>query len=360
MATLTVYPDAHVESTSVDGCLNDYDASPGNRTWAELIATPGVTAFDEVDDYPIVNITASTTTDKWRTLYRGIFLFDTSALPDDCHITSATLSLYGEGKADTGSFAPDVNIYASAPATDTALVAGDFDSLGSIAFCDTPITYANWEDGTPGTANEFVLNAAGRAAISKTGITKLGARNASYDVAAVSPTWVSGATTSISCWFADKGATYRPKLVIEYATAAYVGVTTELCTNTIAEKSTGNGTITDLGTSAVTQHGHCWNTSTDPTTSNSKTSLGVASQTGQFQSAMTGLTPGTTYYVRAYATNTSGTTYGANVTIGASSTIGRRYIWIEGEELHFFGESGTERILEGTATTSSYQIMDWM
>lgn len=72
------------------------------------------------------------------------------------------------------------------------------------------------------------------------------------------------------------------------------------------------GNITDDGGSSVVVKGVCWNTTPDPTTSNSKTDEG--SDIGNFSSSMTGLTPGTTYYVKAYATNSTGTGYGNQVT----------------------------------------------
>ena len=62
----------------------------------------------------------------------------------------------------------------------------------------------------------------------------------------------------------------------------------------------------------VTARGVCWATTTGPTTSNTITPNG--SGTGTFASEMTGLTPGTTYYVRAYATNSAGTAYGNELT----------------------------------------------
>ncbi|HWZ22338.1 MAG TPA: hypothetical protein VNW06_06760, partial [Cytophagaceae bacterium] len=52
----------------------------------------------------------------------------------------------------------------------------------------------------------------------------------------------------------------------------------------------------------------CWSTTSGPTIADNKTSDGTG--TGTFISSITGLTPGTIYYVRAYATNSTGTTYG--------------------------------------------------
>ena len=76
--------------------------------------------------------------------------------------------------------------------------------------------------------------------------------------------------------------------------------------------ATSGGAVTNEGGAAVTAKGVCWNTSPDPTVTNNKTSDGTG--TGSYSSSLTGLTAGTTYYVRAYATNSAGTGYGNQVT----------------------------------------------
>lgn len=78
--------------------------------------------------------------------------------------------------------------------------------------------------------------------------------------------------------------------------------------NITSSSASSGGNITDDGGAAVTARGVCWNTSAVPTTSNNKTSDG--SGTGSFNSSLAGLNPGTTYYIRAYATNSAGTGYG--------------------------------------------------
>ncbi|MBI5944540.1 MAG: right-handed parallel beta-helix repeat-containing protein [Chloroflexi bacterium] len=94
-------------------------------------------------------------------------------------------------------------------------------------------------------------------------------------------------------------------------------VTTQAVTNITTTTATGNGNITALGIPNPTQHGVVWSTSANPTTEDSKTTGGSVSATGAFTGNITGLTPGTLYHVRAYATNTAGTSYGEDVTFTA-------------------------------------------
>lgn len=68
------------------------------------------------------------------------------------------------------------------------------------------------------------------------------------------------------------------------------------------------GIITNKGGTAITACGVCWSLSANPTIKNSKTTESVA--TGIFTSSITGLTVGKTYFLKSYATNSSGTSYG--------------------------------------------------
>jgi uncharacterized protein (TIGR02145 family) len=90
-------------------------------------------------------------------------------------------------------------------------------------------------------------------------------------------------------------------------------LTTADLTAITSTTATSGGNITTDGGSAVTARGVCWATTQNPTTAGSKTTDGSGS--GVFTSNLTGLLPGTTYYVKAYATNSIGTTYGNQVTL---------------------------------------------
>lgn len=92
-------------------------------------------------------------------------------------------------------------------------------------------------------------------------------------------------------------------------------VTTASITSIAGISAISGGNVTSDGGCTVTARGVCWNISTSPTVSNSHTIDG--SGTGSFTSSITGLTCGTTYYVRSYATNSQGTSYGSNETFTA-------------------------------------------
>ncbi|MDY6950138.1 MAG: choice-of-anchor Q domain-containing protein [Thermodesulfobacteriota bacterium] len=99
--------------------------------------------------------------------------------------------------------------------------------------------------------------------------------------------------------------------IIRTATLSTSGVS-----NIYPSKATCGGDITADGGSAITARGLCWSTSHDPTILDSLTNEGAG--TGSFTSTMTGLKPNTRYYVRAYATNGAGTSYGDEETFMTS------------------------------------------
>ena len=81
--------------------------------------------------------------------------------------------------------------------------------------------------------------------------------------------------------------------------------------------ATSGGNITNGGGATIIARGVCWSTSPNPTIANNITSDGTG--TGNFTSTLTGLSSSTTYYVRAYATNSAGTAYGNQVNFTTTS-----------------------------------------
>ena len=109
---------------------------------------------------------------------------------------------------------------------------------------------------------------------------------------------------------------------VSFTSLELATVTTQAVSNIAATTATGNGNVTDLGNPNPTAHGVCWNTTGSPTTADNTTDEGAKGSTGAFTTSMTSLTPNETYYVKAYATNTAGTSYGSEVSfqaLGAST-----------------------------------------
>jgi hypothetical protein len=94
-------------------------------------------------------------------------------------------------------------------------------------------------------------------------------------------------------------------------------VTTTIASNITLSSASSGGNVTSDGNSPVTARGVCWGTSTGPTINDNKTSDGTGE--GEFASTLTSLSVGTTYYVRAYATNAIGTAYGNEISFSPNS-----------------------------------------
>ena len=138
---------------------------------------------------------------------------NTSAIPDDATITGATFSLEGE----TGSYNEAGNlsfgITGFTPANPAVIATGDFDTVGSVLYSDTYINYADWKIGK----NNYPLNAAGLANISKTGYTSIIFRikddilNTTSEI-----TDNTTAYSSVKGYDSSAGGAFRPNLTVTY------------------------------------------------------------------------------------------------------------------------------------------------
>ena len=85
-------------------------------------------------------------------------------------------------------------------------------------------------------------------------------------------------------------------------------LTTTAISSITSSTASSGGNISSDGGASVTARGVCWGTTSSPVATGNHTTDGTG--VGAFFSSVTGLTPSTTYYVRAYATNSVGTAYG--------------------------------------------------
>ncbi|MEI7981804.1 MAG: FISUMP domain-containing protein [Bacteroidota bacterium] len=90
-------------------------------------------------------------------------------------------------------------------------------------------------------------------------------------------------------------------------------VSTSSVSKIASTTAVGGGNVTDDGGAEVTARGVVWSTTQNPTVGNHEGITMDGTGAGVFTSNLTGLAPGTHYYVKAYATNSAGTAYGAEV-----------------------------------------------
>ena len=203
--TSTFFPDADVETTSVDGQLDIETA-----TWA---GSHDAAAGDAARPSGATLSTRARLLAGNYFISRDIYLFDTSGIGSGQQVDSATLSLAGTGTVENNVDTTTYDVVASTPASNTDLVAGDFDQLGTTVFGEFAVS--GWNQ-TADTYNDITLT--NISAISVTGITKLGGRN-SRDTDNVAPT----GDNSIDSRSADTaGTTSDPKLVVVHSAAAAV------------------------------------------------------------------------------------------------------------------------------------------
>jgi uncharacterized protein (TIGR02145 family) len=116
----------------------------------------------------------------------------------------------------------------------------------------------------------------------------------------------------------EVGTGYGSEIKVTTFTGTAIPTLTTIPISDITSTTVKSGGIVtgDCG-SVVTARGVVWSTNTNPTISlTTKTSNGTG--TGSFSTSLSGLSPNTTYYVRAYATNSAGTGYGNEVTFKTS------------------------------------------
>jgi len=106
----------------------------------------------------------------------------------------------------------------------------------------------------------------------------------------------------------EAGTSYYGTTYTTSSAANYLPVFSALTNTSITYNSLAmSANVSEDKGQAVTERGFCWSTSINPTISNSK--MAVGSGLGTFSYTITGLSPSTYYYVRAYATNAAGTSY---------------------------------------------------
>jgi len=223
--TITVYPDPDQETSSVDGYFN-CDTSYGCGTAGNWNSVVNAAYSGSVDDSGgSMETNARDISGGRKIVRRAAILFDTSGMGANTVVNAASLYVM---PADIGTPSESVarhNIYSSNPASNTSLSTGDYSGFGSVAF-STSVPPSSMS------INSYViydLNSSGRGAIAPTGITKLGIREATYDVSNTSPVANDARVT----WYSaeQSGSSKDPKLIIDYGSTALAPISpTDLLT----------------------------------------------------------------------------------------------------------------------------------
>ena len=202
--SLTAYPDADPETTTVDGYVQNSGTS-----WSSVRdAAVGATANSSGITLRISSAALQIT--------RAFALFDTSTIGDSDTITAATLDLYVEADVINGD--NDGNDYlalvSSAPATNTALITADYNDIGATLYANTPDIGGLTADAY----NTLTLTATGRNAINKIGVSKFAVRMGHdyIDHPAVAENTVAPSSAD------NSGTSQDPKLTVTY-TASNAG-----------------------------------------------------------------------------------------------------------------------------------------
>ena len=124
---------------------------------------------------------------------------------------------------------------------------------------------------------------------------------------------IHGTTYYLKAYATNSIGTAYGNQVSFTTTAEIPTLTTNVATSVTATTAFSGGNITSDGGSLVTARGVCWATTQNPTVANSNTTSGTGS--GSYVSNISGLTAGTTYYVRSYAINSIGTAYGNQIVV---------------------------------------------
>lgn len=135
-------------------------------------------------------------------------------------------------------------------------------------------------------------------------------------------------------------------------------VLTDYVENILQTTATCGGEVVSDGWAFVTSRGVCWSTEPNPTVADSHTN--DQNGLGHFTSSITGLSPNTVYYVRAYAINSAGTAYGNEYSFRTEAES----IWPNGTLPGLFSVDEVSKVqfsqgnLQYRATTNTWRFAD--
>lgn len=235
-------------------------------------------------------------------LFNGGYL----QLTDDAYSGSTALQYVNNINSATNSVfrLVDFNVTSGATGYLSAWIRGNGVTLDYNIMNDGKFIWNNWKTTL---SNNIYQNL--RANISGSTFTKTGTATLWGRI----PSKAAGTTISFDNIGIYSGTTTDSNIYI----IVYPTVTTQANTNVSYTSLTANGNVTASGSTAIIERGFVYShTNSTPTIADSKKI--VAGTTGAYSASITGLTDNSIYYVRAYAANSDGVSYG---TVVNSTTI---------------------------------------
>jgi hypothetical protein len=218
-ADATFNPDANPETTSVDGHTH-YQFSGSTKTFTEVVAGTATGVYpNDSTMWVLIKRTSI------QVLRRAHILFDTSSIGAGQSVDSASLT-FADNTADYGNAVEWrdelINVYSSAPATNTALVTGDHVNCGTTKF-STGKSQESFRAASNSVLNiEYVLNGDGESAIAMEGVSKFALRlECEADNTEPAAGYAASTDCPISLYSADNtGTTLDPLLTVTHSAAA--------------------------------------------------------------------------------------------------------------------------------------------
>lgn len=281
------------------------------------------------------------------------------------YATNSVGTAYGEQKTFTsGALLPEVTTFQSTWTSTTGLFGGEVTSDGGAPVTARGVCWIESSAGVePTINNSHTTNGSGTGFFTSnvTGLTPF----TTYRLRAY-------ATNSAGTAYGDT------KVFTTLSVTPLVSISS--VDNVTISSATCTGNLVDSGETAVTAKGFCWSTSQNPTISDSHVSVGTGSNPGNFTSTLTNLSEGTTYYVRAYATNSGGTSYsGTQLSFttnsrptgslsGLFTVSSTKKVYFSQGDLQYrptnqtyrFAESQLEIMGNANANISSYWLSSWI
>jgi len=178
---------------------------PSSETFSTIRAGVGTNLLPQLAGV----LGASTTTNQYNFLARGVMTFDTSSIPGGATITSATINmLANSGSSKLGGLGTtSLELCSATPASSISVASSDYDKLGTTSFGS--ISYASFTDNAQ---NTFTLNSSGLTYINKGGSTSFGVR-LGWDLNnSFGGSWVTVQATQLIA----AGGTAYPILTVNY------------------------------------------------------------------------------------------------------------------------------------------------